>query len=146
MKQHKFLAFTLVALQFACLIYLFITTPARFSTGGFVLLVVAAGLLLWSVASMGRSKLRVLPDPAKDATLVVRGPYRVIRHPMYTSLILGSIALVTIRPSPPRISTLLILIVVLLIKLNLEERMLIRKFPEYSSYQKKTYRLIPLIF
>jgi protein-S-isoprenylcysteine O-methyltransferase Ste14 len=146
MKHHKLLALTLVALQFSCLIYLLITTPVRFSAASFVFLVGATVLLLWSVASMSRSKLRVLPDPAKDATLVVRGPYRVIRHPMYTSLILGSAALVTLRPSPERVSTLLILIVVLLIKLNLEERMLARKFPEYSNYQKKTYRLIPLIF
>jgi len=145
MNAHKLKGIVLVTLQVTCLLYILVTTPVKWSVISFILLVISILLLVWAISSMSRSKLRVLPDPAKWATLVTIGPYRFVRHPMYTSLIIGSLALVILYPATERIAVLIILILVLLLKLNYEEKMLSKKFAEYSVYKQKTYRLIPYI-
>lgn len=136
----------LVILQFACLLFLLITTPVRTTPWGLALIISAASLLLWALLAMRASRLRVLPNPARDARLVTSGPYHFIRHPMYTSLILGSVGLVVIDPSASRISVLLLLIAVLVVKLNVEEKLLAGKFPEYESYRARTFRLVPYVY
>lgn len=145
MKALKTTSYVLVALQFCCLIFILITTPVKFTAIGLILLVLASGLLIWSVAAMSKSRLRILPDPAAKAKLVTAGPYKHIRHPMYTSLILGTLGLVLIHPTWERIATWLLLIFVLMVKLNYEEALLGRKFPEYAAYKRRSYMLFPYL-
>lgn len=135
----------LVTLQFACLLYLLATTPPKLSVAGLILLGASLLLLSWSVITMRKSKLRILPDPAKHAKLITSGPYRMIRHPMYTSLIIGSLALVITHATLERLIGFFVLLVTLWLKLSLEEDMLTKKFPEYANYKKKTYRILPYI-
>jgi protein-S-isoprenylcysteine O-methyltransferase Ste14 len=103
-------------------------------------------LLLWGVASMRRSRLRVTPIPAKDASLVTSGPYRFIRHPMYTSVLLGTLGLLLMDFTAWRLGILLLLTLVLTLKLRFEETLLSRRFPEYQAYIKRTWKLIPFLY
>lgn len=135
----------LVTLQFACLLYLLATTQPKLSVAGIVLLGAALLLLSWSVITMRKSKLRILPDPAKHAKLITSGPYRIIRHPMYTSLLMGSLALVITHATLERLIAFFVLLVTVWLKLSLEEDMLTKKFPEYANYKVKTYRILPYI-
>lgn len=145
MKSPKTTSYVLVALQFFCLIFILATTPMRFPAISLILLVLASALLVWAVVTMSKSRLRILPDPARKAKLVTAGPYKRIRHPMYTSLILGSLGLVLIYPTWGRIALWILLIFVLVVKLNYEEALLGRKFPDYAAYKRHTYRLIPYL-
>ncbi len=77
---------------------------------------------------------------------MTRGPYRVIRHPMYTSLLLGGAALLIMHFSMERLLILLLLATVLIVKLNFEERLLCEKFPGYREYMRRTSRLFPYVF
>ncbi len=103
-------------------------------------------LAVWAVVSMKESKLRISPIPAKEARMIINGPYRVIRHPMYTSIIIGMIGLLIIHFSIIRLIMFLVLIVVLIIKLNWEEKMLLEKFSGYKNYRERTNKLIPFIY
>lgn len=103
-------------------------------------------LAVWAVVSMKESKLRISPIPAKEARMIINGPYRVIRHPMYTSIIIGMIGLLIIHFSIIRLIMFLALIVVLIIKLNWEEKMLLEKFSGYKNYRERTNKLIPFIY
>ena len=145
MNSKRPIGWLLVALQFTCILYLLLTTPAIFSLTAFGLFLAAFVLLLWAVFAMRKSKLRILPQPAAKAVLITSGPYRVIRHPMYTALMIGALALLIMYSTLWRVLTVVILIVTLLVKLTLEEKMLTEKFPQYQAYKKKTYRLIPFI-
>jgi protein-S-isoprenylcysteine O-methyltransferase Ste14 len=103
-------------------------------------------LVLWAIITMQKSKLRILPEPSANATLVTRGPYRFIRHPMYTAILLGSTGLLIHYFTWMRLSMAIALAIVLLIKLTLEEKMLLQKFDAYRDYMKHTKRILPFIF
>lgn len=145
MNSMSIKGWLLVALQFTCILYLVLTTPLIYSPTAFGLLLAAFLLILWAVVAMRKSKLRILPQPAVKAVLITSGPYRFIRHPMYTALIIGALALLIMYPVTWRILTVVILSVTLFVKLTMEEEMLSEKFPQYQEYKKKTYRLIPFV-
>ena len=103
-------------------------------------------LVIWAIISMQKSKLRILPQPAADAVLITAGPYRFIRHPMYTAILLGSTGLLITHITPTRLAIIAALTVVLIIKLLWEEKMLSHKFGGYANYMKHTARLFPFIY
>lgn len=136
----------LVPAQFICLFFLLFTTQPAFTVTGIMLIVAGLIILVWAVAAMRKSRLRIFPEPASDSTLIRNGPYNLIRHPMYTSLLTGVTGLLVMDPGPMRLAVFAILIVVLLLKLNHEEKLLAKKFREYEAYKKATYRLVPFLF
>lgn len=137
----------LVTMQFT-LIGLLIWGSVSFKLSVISLVFISISFLLavWAVVSMKESKLRISPIPAKEARMIINGPYRVIRHPMYTSIIIGMIGLLIIHFSIIRLIMFLALIVVLIIKLNWEEKMLLEKFSGYKNYRERTNKLIPFIY
>jgi protein-S-isoprenylcysteine O-methyltransferase Ste14 len=140
-------SFVLVGLQFIIIFWLVIGSSISnlsFLSIGFI--VVALGLLIWAVFIMQKSKLRIFPEPSTQATLMVVGPYRYIRHPMYTSVLLGICGLLIDDFTLFRLGLSLALTIVLIFKLNWEEKLLSEKFDTYSQYMKLSKRLIPYIY
>ena len=103
-------------------------------------------LVLWAIATMQKSKVRILPEPSAGATLITNGPYRFIRHPMYTSVLLGTAGLLINHFNWMRLGVFIALAAVLIIKLTWEEKMLLQKFEAYKNYIAVTSRLFPLIY
>jgi len=135
----------LVGLQLAIIATLLLTGPWIART--WLALEVAAGVLLfWAVAMMGLRKLQISPAVPADAQLLTRGPYRWIRHPMYTAVLLGMGALVLERLTWERAVLWLSLLAVLLSKLMFEESLLNTRFPDFAAYCRRTKRLLPFIF
>lgn len=137
----------LVAIQLACLVYLAVTGPlaARFPV---LLAVQAAALLLglWAVVVVRPWNVNVAPVLRPGASLVTRGPYRWVRHPMYTAiLVLTGVWLFT-EFSPRRLVVWLAFVVNMVIKLLLEERYLASHFERFREYKRGTWRLIPFLF
>jgi protein-S-isoprenylcysteine O-methyltransferase Ste14 len=108
----------------------------------------AAGLALgaWAILAMGVGRVSIVPTPRADARLVTSGPYAAIRHPMYTALLLFTLAQVLAAPSGLRAGLWLTLLADLLFKLEYEERLLKAKFPEYARYAERTRRLLPFVY
>jgi protein-S-isoprenylcysteine O-methyltransferase Ste14 len=146
-RGKKFKSAILVSLQFASIASLLFTTKHwRFSLSGLFFITTAVLLVLWAGINMQQSKLRISPIPAENAQLVTTGPYKFIRHPMYTSILLGSAGLLFIYFSWFRLFIAAFLLSVLLFKLTWEEKMLSEKFPGYSDYKKHSKRIIPFLF
>lgn len=94
-----------------------------------------------------RGSFRVLPDPHPRGVLVTRGPYRYIRHPMYTALLVATLGLVWEAPSGLRLGAWLALASVLVAKLRYEERLLCKQYPEaYPRYREQTWCLLPGVY
>lgn len=75
------------------------------------------------------------------------GPYKIIRHPTYLSIILGSISMSLIFMSIWVGLCALIIIIIIIIRTYLEDKMLINGLKGYKEYSQKTkYRLIPFIW
>ena len=137
----------LVALQFLFIILLLSGSSLKnISLLAYAFMILSILLVLWAIITMQKSKLRILPEPSANATLVTRGPYRFIRHPMYTAILLGSVGLLINHFTWMRLSMVIALAIVLIIKLTWEEKMLSKKFGEYMDYMKHTKRILPFIF
>lgn len=109
--------------------------------------IVAGGALgLWALLSMRRSRLRALPEVHPQARLITTGPYRWIRHPMYTALVSIGLGAWLTHPTLVRFFLLLALSGVLALKIRREEACLRRAFPEYENYAARTARLCPGIW
>ncbi|HMP72479.1 MAG TPA: methyltransferase [Kiritimatiellia bacterium] len=111
--------------------------------GGWLLISGGAALGVWALATMKFRYLRVMPEVHPEGRLLIHGPYRWVRHPMYSSLLLCSAGVVGGDPQGPRLAALAGLVVVLVVKLTREERMLREAFPDYAAYEEKTKRLVP---
>lgn len=142
----RWFGYTLVAIQFAVLLYLAASGPWLGRDWPLLLEVAGIGLGLWALAAMRAGKLNITPAVRPGAHLVSRGPYRWIRHPMYTSLLLVGLGLVWNAPSPLRWTAWAILAAALLVKLHYEERLLTAAFAAYPAYQARTKRLIPYLY
>jgi protein-S-isoprenylcysteine O-methyltransferase Ste14 len=94
-------------------------------------------LILWSLARLGR-RFGIAPT---DRGLVVSGPYRFVRHPMYTGELLLRLALCAGTSGAPLVFSVLLYIQVLR---ALREERVIAGYEEYANQVR--WRLIPYIF
>ena len=137
----------LVALQFS--ISAWIVLGTRLDRDAWWMLAFAipgAGLAIWAWIAIGLTKIRIMPDVGPKTTLVVSPPYRWIRHPMYSGLLLFALALVVAAPSLLRIILWATLFVVLELKSRLEEHHLIARFPDYNQYRRTSWKFLPPIY
>ncbi|SPE40820.1 conserved membrane hypothetical protein [Candidatus Sulfopaludibacter sp. SbA3] len=79
--------------------------------------------------------------------VITNGPYRVVRHPMYSGFVLMILATPGALGSYVAFVPALLLIPVLVFRLRDEERVLRQELPGYAEYCKHTrFRLLPSIF
>jgi len=99
-------------------------------------------LALFGFISLGRS-FAVLP--ALRST-VVRGPFRVIRHPAYLGELLMVVACCTAAPSWPALAVLAVAVPFCVLRIAAEERLLMSS-PDYARYADRVrWRLIPQLW
>lgn len=111
-------------------------------------LCVLASLVLVVVAyrSMRQGTFTVVPEPRETGELVTHGPYAHIRHPMYTAALIGGLGIVLIRGSWMDGILVVLLGLVLIVKLQREERLLQQRYPDYAVYRSHTSALIPGLY
>lgn len=145
--MRQVVGYSLVTAQFALSAPLVVT--AKFNPPPFVCLIVAAfaaALAAWAWLVIGIRRLNVLPSVRADAELVTTPPYRLIRHPMYTSLLIFCGAFASTNPSGWKLGMWLLLAIDLDLKARLEERLLRHRFTEYESYYQRTWRFVPYLY
>jgi protein-S-isoprenylcysteine O-methyltransferase Ste14 len=122
-----------------------VTLPARIL--GTALMIAGAALAPWGLAALG-GNLSVLPAPKDCAELVSRGPYRIVRNPIYSGLILGAFGWGLWLASWLTLAYAVALFVLFDAKSRIEERWLAEKFGEaYTRYQRSGVRkLIPWVY
>lgn len=138
---------TLVILQFCCLLFLLI--QGKIVANGFFLIFQIVGVFLsvWAIWVMKIGNFNIQPELKKNAILVNSGPYKLIRNPMYTGLILFFGFSLVSSFHILNFLVFLLLVIVLLLKINREEQYLALRFGEdYFAYKKRTYRLVPYLF
>jgi protein-S-isoprenylcysteine O-methyltransferase Ste14 len=77
-------------------------------------------------------------------TVVATGPYRFVRHPMYTGVLLGVVAMPLALGSYPAATFVLPIVAVFVVRILAEERFLSAGLPGYAAYMDQTRkRLVP---
>ena len=105
-----------------------------------VLLIAGLGFAICSVAVLGRC-FGVLPDVRG---LVTRGPYRLVRHPLYLGELTAVLGIVLGSRRPLLATgTWLLCVGLQLARTSYEERNIRAEFPQYDEYAARTRRLIP---
>jgi protein-S-isoprenylcysteine O-methyltransferase Ste14 len=82
----------------------------------------------------------------KDHELIRTGPYRFVRHPIYTGLLIMSLGTAMEIGQMHSWLSILVTVVGFWIKLKQEERLMLRHFPaQYPVYQKEVKALVPFV-
>jgi protein-S-isoprenylcysteine O-methyltransferase Ste14 len=102
--------------------------------------------MTWAVWTMKLSNLSMIPDLKNNSVFVTHGPYKLIRHPMYSSVLLVTLMLVINHLTLWRVGFWMVLFTDLHFKSLYEEELLLTKYSEYSDYKSNTKRLIPFIY
>jgi protein-S-isoprenylcysteine O-methyltransferase Ste14 len=111
------------------------------------LIIVLTGLLtaVWARVNLGRNwgmPMSIKQDPE----LVTSGPYRYIRHPIYSGILLALIG-TSLASSLVWLIVFAIAGIYFVYSAVEEEKLMIKQFPKvYPSYKSKTKMLIPFIF
>lgn len=112
---------------------------------GVFLIVAGFAILLTAQITLGRYHTSV-PMIWDDHKLIRHGIYRLVRHPLYLGVITVCIGLAVFSPSLPGLLIMSLLIPIFLIRIGIEERLLVETFGDaYREYQRTTRRLIPFI-
>jgi protein-S-isoprenylcysteine O-methyltransferase Ste14 len=135
----------LLTVQFITIGFLLVTGPL-FARRIDFLVVELVGISVGVLAVIELRRFNLVPEIRKGSTLVTKGLYEYIRHPMYSALLLTCLALLVDHLTFLRFVAYVLLIIVLIMKLHIEERLLEHRFPEYKQYKKKTKRLLPFVY
>jgi len=110
-------------------------------------MIIGLGLRQWAIAVLGRF-FTLTVRVQSNHMIVESGPYRVIRHPSYTGLLLvvAGIAL-ALQTWIGLLINLVVFAVVFGYRIYIEEKALRSVLGEqYVSYSRRTKRLIPYVF
>ena len=110
-------------------------------------LFVAAGLAfsVWARVHLGRNWSGTVTVKEHHA-LVCTGPYSLVRHPIYTGLLLALIGTAMAIGEWRGVLGIGCALVGFLWKIRVEESRMRLTFPEYERYRKNTAALFPLIY
>lgn len=122
--------------------------PASFSFPGHSMLgwamaVVGLALALAATAALGRN-LTPFPKPLEAGELIEGGPYRLVRHPIYTGVILIMVGFALAAGDLVALAVAVLTIPFFYAKTTFEEQRLLESYPSYSDYQRRVRkRIIP---
>ena len=107
----------------------------------------ASGLLfsVWARRYLGRNWSRAVTIK-QDHELITSGPYSLVRHPIYTGLLVGLFGCVLAVGEWRGLVAVGLVFIALLRKLRLEEQWLRAQFGEsYENYSRRVRALVPYI-
>src|SRR5487761_1151273 len=112
---------------------------------GLVLFALGLGFAIWGRLNIGRNW--GTPMSRKDEPeLVTSGPYRLVRHPIYSGILLAGLG-TAVSLSWLWLIALALVGISFVYSATVEERYLTEQFPDtYPTYKRSTKMLVPLVF
>jgi protein-S-isoprenylcysteine O-methyltransferase Ste14 len=148
-RAARLVAWSYVAAQ-AILIAAIVLLPARHDwplptgvhSASWMLVWLALSLGIWAARWLGAG-LSPSPLPNGRVGIITHGPYRWVRHPIYTAVVLGMVGVAAMSRSAIAAFLVVSLAALFAVKSRFEERHLAEAFPSYADYRRSTGRFIP---
>jgi protein-S-isoprenylcysteine O-methyltransferase Ste14 len=118
-------------------------TPTAWAAA--VLCIIGLAFAFWARVTLGRnwSGLVTLKEGHE---LIERGPYRFVRHPIYTGILTMFFATALAVGHLAGFAATFLIFVSFWIKLRDEEQLMLQQFPDrYAAYRQRTKRIIPFV-
>jgi protein-S-isoprenylcysteine O-methyltransferase Ste14 len=123
----------------------FLPAGSFFPVLGTVLLAAGLGFSVWARRHLGRNwSAHVVVKEGHE--LVRTGPYRYLRHPIYTGILVGFLGMVLAVGEWRGVVALALAGLAFAVKSSQEERRMAEVFPEYERYRGETAALIPYVY
>jgi len=106
---------------------------------------ISVALLLWARLTFGQRSFHAGANPTAGG-LVTTGPYRYIRHPIYSAVCLFGWTGILMHWSLLNVLLGALLLAGAVGRMLCEERLIIEVYPEYREYALATKRMVPFIF
>ena len=104
----------------------------------------AVGVMIWARRSFPAKTFRVDATPSAE-TVIRRGPYRMVRHPMYSAALLFIWAAVLSHLSGKTLAIGVAVTFIAALRVVSEERILRERYPEYKEYARVTKAVVPYL-
>lgn len=119
-------------------------SPAFYWTG-VALMLAGFAVTVWARLVLGANWSATV-TVKENHELVTRGPYRLVRHPIYSGLLLAVLGSALPREDLRAVVAVLVFLFALLRKAGIEEGRMIATFgDEYRAYRRRTKAVIPYI-
>jgi protein-S-isoprenylcysteine O-methyltransferase Ste14 len=116
-------------------------------TVGFVVYVMGYFLMAWALIRLGSNYQLGGSAPRSEDKMMREGPYKWVRHPMYTAALGISLGLACLIQSLAFFSVFCIYLVLILLLIPMEEEGLRLAYGKhYVAYQQKTKKLVPFVY
>ena len=126
-----------------CMTWAAVPLPLWIRWIGVGLFVVTGWLFIWTFRSLGKNLTDTVVT-RQVHTLVTSGPYRWVRHPLYTAAALATLAVPLTAANALFFVTGSMVLALLVIRTRKEEANLIARFgDDYRSYMQRTGRFVP---
>ena len=113
---------------------------------GLVMYLVGFFLMAWALLTLGHNYQLGGSAPRSEDRLVIDGPYKIIRHPMYTAALSISLGLACLVQSWAFLGVFGIYLVLILLLVPMEEEKLRKAYGEqYIVYQHKAGKILPFL-
>lgn len=112
---------------------------------GLAITIAGLALAVWARVTMGKN-WSAMVTVKKQHELVRRGPYRIVRHPMYSGIILAALGTVIVFGRASGLFGLVLVFVGFWLKLRLEEQFMTEEFgAQYIQFKQQVRALIPFV-
>ena len=107
-----------------------------------LLLVAGTTWAIWALRSLGRN----LSIIAQAREITERGPYRLVRHPLYLGEMVSLLGLAVAAGSIAAFAAWAVFVVLQVYRARREEQVLLAALPGYQAYRARTAALLPGVF
>jgi protein-S-isoprenylcysteine O-methyltransferase Ste14 len=115
------------------------------NVAGITVQAAAVCLMIWARLVFGLRSFHAAANPTSGG-LVMTGPYRFIRHPIYAAICYFVWAGAIAHHSLTAIVGAVLVTTGAAIRMVAEERLLVGMYPQYEVYRRRTRRVVPFVF
>jgi protein-S-isoprenylcysteine O-methyltransferase Ste14 len=122
------------------------TVTFPIALAGLGLAICGVGLSIWARLILGEN-WSSSPSIKQNHALIVTGPYRVVRHPIYTGFLIALLGSALQHGLVRSFLAVLTCAVGFYLKVSVEEQFMVQRFGEaYLRYRRNVNALVPYIF